>query len=247
MEPTKREKIERGMNRWVSFYRANPHRFAIDYFGMKWLAPFQQQLLDEICENTYSMVIASRGMGKSMIVAAAICVKCVLYPGLIVTVAAGVRSQSTNLLGKIADKFMPDSPNLRNEIAVCKVTPSEAFIRFKNGSVVRVVTARDSARSERTNWMIADEFVQIKKDTLDSVLRKFKAGERTPPFFANPKYKNYPKERNCETYISSAYFKWHYSWAKFQSYFKSMVKGAPYFVCGFPYQLPVSAGYYPLA
>ncbi len=247
MEPTKREKIERGMNRWVSFYRANPHRFAIDYFGMKWLAPFQQQLLDEICENTYSMVIASRGMGKSMIVAAAICVKCVLYPGLIVTVAAGVRSQSTNLLGKIADKFMPDSPNLRNEIAICKVTPSEAFIRFKNGSVVRVVTARDSARSERTNWMIADEFVQIKKDTLDSVLRKFKAGERTPPFFANPKYKNYPKERNCETYISSAYFKWHYSWAKFQSYFKSMVKGAPYFVCGFPYQLPVSAGYYPLA
>ena len=221
MDATKAEKIERGMCKWVSFYRANPHRFAQDYLGMKWLAMFQCILLDLICLNTYVMIIASRGMGKSMIVAAAICVRCILYPGLEVTVAAGVRSQSTNLLNKIVEKFMPDSPNLTNEIEDYKVTPSEAYIKFKNGSVVKVVTARDSSRSARTNWMIADEFVQIPKDIIDKVLRKFKAGERTPGFYSFPKYKNYPKERNTETYISSAYFKWHYSWAKFKAYFKS--------------------------
>lgn len=246
MDATKAEKIERGMCKWVSFYRANPHRFAQDYLGMKWLAMFQCILLDLICLNTYVMIIASRGMGKSMIVAAAICVRCILYPGLEVTVAAGVRSQSTNLLNKIVEKFMPDSPNLTNEIEDYKVTPSEAYIKFKNGSVVKVVTARDSSRSARTNWMIADEFVQIPKDIIDKVLRKFKAGERTPGFYSFPKYKNYPKERNTETYISSAYFKWHYSWAKFKAYFKSMIKSEPYIVCGFPYQLPVSAGYYPM-
>lgn len=143
---------------------------------------------------------------------------------------------------------MPDSYNLRNEIEDYKVTPSEAYIKWKNGSVVRVVTARDSSRSARTNWMIADEFVQIKKDTIDKVLRKFKAGERTPGFIKNnpAKYKDYPRERNTETYISSAYFKWHYSWAKFKAYFKSMIKGENYIVAGFPYQLPVAAGYYPL-
>ena len=41
MDATKAEKIERGMCQWVSFYRANPHRFAQDYLGMKWLAMFQ--------------------------------------------------------------------------------------------------------------------------------------------------------------------------------------------------------------
>ena len=246
MDATKAEKIERGMCKWVSFYRANPHRFAQDYLGMKWLAMFQCILLDLICLNTYVMIIASRGMGKSMIVAAAICVRCILYPGLEVTVAAGVRSQSTNLLNKIVEKFMPDSPNLTNEIEDYKVTPSEAYIKFKNGSVVKVVTARDSSRSARTNWMIADEFVQIPKDIIDKVLRKFKAGERTPGFYSFPKYKNYPKERNTETYISSAYFKWHYSWAKFKAYFKSMIKSEPYIVCGCPYHWPVSAGYYPM-
>lgn len=161
MDATKAEKIERGMCKWVSFYRANPHRFAQDYLGMKWLAMFQCILLDLICLNTYVMIIASRGMGKSMIVAAAICVRCILYPGLEVTVAAGVRSQSTNLLNKIVEKFMPDSPNLTNEIEDYKVTPSEAYIKFKNGSVVKVVTARDSSRSARTNWMIADELFGI--------------------------------------------------------------------------------------
>ena len=82
MQQNKYDRIEAGMAKWVSFYRANPHRFAIDYFGMTWLAAFQQILLFLICRYTYLMIIASRGMGKSMIVAAAICVRCTLYPGL---------------------------------------------------------------------------------------------------------------------------------------------------------------------
>lgn len=241
----KYERIQRGMANWVAFYRQNPHRFALDYFGMTWLAPFQHVLLLLICNYTYLMIIASRGMGKSMMVAAAICIKCTLYPGIKITIAAGNRSQSNNVLQVIVDKYMVDSENLRNEIQEYKISSAEAYIKWKNGSVVRVVTARDSARSARTNWMIADEFVQIKKSILDKVLRKFKSGERTPGFFNNPKYKRYPKERNQETYISSAYYKWHYSWDKFKAFAKSMSRDEPYFVCGFPYQLPVSAGYYP--
>lgn len=241
----KYERIQRGMANWVSFYRQNPHRLALDYFGMTWLAPFQHVLLLLICNYTYLMIIASRGMGKSMLVAAAICIKCTLYPEIKITIAAGNRSQSNNVLQVIVDKYMVDSENLRNEILEYKISSAEAYIKWKNGSIVRVVTARDSARSARTNWMIADEFVQIKKSILDKVLRKFKSGERTPGFFKNPKYKKYPKERNQETYISSAYYKWHYSWEKFKSFAKSMSRDEPYFVCGFPYQLPVSAGYYP--
>lgn len=235
-----------GMANWTSFYRENPHRFAIDYFGMTWMAWFQQILLVLICKFTYVMIIASRGMGKSMIVAAAICVRCVLYPGLQVVIAAGNRGQSINVLKKIIDEYLPESTNLESEIAEYKTSPSDAYIKFKNGSQVRVVTARDSARSARAHWVITDEFVQVKKEIIDKVIRKFKAGERTPGFFTNykNKYKNYPKERNTETYISSAYYKWHWSWAKFKAYFKSMVKGENYVVCGFPYQLPVSAGYY---
>ena len=238
-------KIREGLGIWTAFYRANPHRFAVDYLGMRWMTPIQKIILNLILKFTYALIIASRGMGKTMLVAAAICVKCILYPGIQVVIAAGNRGQSINVLNKIIDEYLPNSVNLQNEIETYKATPADAYITFKNGSIVKVVTARDSARSARANWIINDEFVQIKKTVIDGVLRKFKAGLRTPGFYEKKQYKDYPKEPNCETYISSAYYKFHYSWNKFKAYFKSMAKGENYVCVGFPYQLPVSQGYYP--
>ncbi len=242
---SKVDRINEGVGIWTSFYRANPHRLLIDYFGMTWLRPFQQILINIILKYTYCMIFASRGMGKSQVGAAAIVADCTLRPNLKVTISAGNRGQSTNVIKKIVDEFMPRSPNLRNEISDWNTTPSNAFIQWKNGSMVSVATARQSARSARSNWVFADEFVQILKNILDSVLRKFKAGQRTPNFYNKPEYKNYPKEPNRETYISSAFFKHHYSWDKFKAFFKSMIKGDSYLCVGFPYQLPVSEGYYP--
>lgn len=256
---TKYERIQAGLQKWTAFYRANPHRFGIDYLGMTWMATFQQILINVFFMFNYTMVIASRGMGKSQIVAAALCIYCILYPGTQVVIAAGVRSQSLNVLNKIIDEFYPKSQNLQNEIASFKIVPSEAYIKFKNGSIIKVVTAKDSSRSARAHLVIVDEFVQVKETIINTVLRKFKAGQRRPDFFDKPKYTDkqnvpkhkdwvhVPKEPNREVYISSAYYKYHYSWAKFNAFYKSMVKGESYFVCGFPYQLPVSAGYYPLS
>ena len=256
---TKYEKIQAGLQKWTAFYRANPHRFGIDYLGMTWMATFQQILINVFFMFNYTMVIASRGMGKSQIVAAALCIYCILYPGTQVVIAAGVRSQSLNVLNKIIDEFYPKSQNLQNEIASFKIVPSEAYIKFKNGSIIKVVTAKDSSRSARAHLVIVDEFVQVKETIINTVLRKFKAGQRRPDFFDKPKYTDkpnvpkpdnwvhVPKEPNREVYISSAYYKYHYSWAKFNAFYKSMIKGESYFVCGFPYQLPVSAGYYPIS
>lgn len=222
------------------------------------MATFQQILINVFFKFNYIMIIASRGMGKSQIVAAALVIYCILYPGAQIVISAGVRSQSLNVLNKIMDEFYPKSPNLQNELASWKITPADAYIKFKNTSVIKVVTAKDSARSARAHWIVSDEFVQIKEVIINTVLRKFKAGQRRPEFYDLPKYTDkqnvpkpddwvyIPKESNKEIYISSASYKHHYSWGKFNAFYKSMMKGESYFVCGFPYQLPVSAGYYPL-
>lgn len=212
---------------------------------MKWLKPFQQALIVACFKYTYVMIIASRGMGESLIAALVCVLKCILYPGIKICIASGRRGQSVNVINKIVEDFMGSSRNLQNEIAEYRTSPISAGIVFKNGSSIKVVTASDSARSARANFILADEFVQIKKNILDKVIRKFKAGQRTPEFFLKPKYKDYPKEPNTELYLSSAYYKYHYSFAKFKSFFKSMIKGDNYCVMGFPYQLPVSEGYYP--
>ncbi len=245
-ENNKQQRLMNGVGKWASFYRENPHRLASDYLGIKWLRPFQQALIVACFKYTYVMIIASRGMGKSLIAALVCVLKCILYPGIKICIASGRRGQSLNVINKIVQDFMGSSDNLRNEILDYKVSTYFAEIRFKNGSNIKVVTASDSARSARANFILGDEFVQIKKPILDKVIRKFKAGQRTPRFFFKDKYKNYPKEPNTELYLSSAYYKYHYSFAKFKSFFKSMVKGDSYCVMGFPYQLPVAEGYYPM-
>lgn len=245
-ENNKQQRLMNGVGKWASFYRENPHRLASDYLGIKWLRPFQQALIVACFKYTYVMIIASRGMGKSLIAALVCVLKCILYPGIKICIASGRRGQSLNVINKIVQDFMGSSDNLRNEILDYKVSTYFAEIRFKNGSNIKVVTASDSARSARANFILGDEFVQIKKPILDKVIRKFKAGQRTPRFFFKDKYKNYPKEPNTELYLSSAYYKYHYSFAKFKSFFKSMLKGDSYCVMGFPYQLPVAEGYYPM-
>jgi hypothetical protein len=242
---SKYDKVVEGLGIWTAFYRANPHRLAIDYLGMKWLRPFQQILIWLCFRFTYVMIIASRGMGKSLIVAVVCCLKCILYPGIKICIAAGKRGQSINVLKKIEEDLKPKSPNLGSEILKINTVPSDGYVTFRNGSTIKVVTASDSARSARANIIIADEFVQIKKSILDKVLRKFKAGQRNPNFYNKQEYKNHPKEPNSEIYISSAYYKYHYSWSKFKAFFKSMIKEESYVVLGFPYQLPVMEGYYP--
>ena len=244
---TRYERVMEGLGIWTAFYRANPHRFAVDYLGMTWMRPFQKIMMNIILKFNNQMIIASRGMGKTQIVAACIAVKAILYPGIQICIAAGNRSQSVNVLEKIISEFCSRSINLANEIQDKSLSPQNAYIKFKNGSKVTVVTARDSARSARAHWLVNDEFVRIKEKVIDEVLRKFKAGQRHPGYLDLPEYSEKDfNEPNTETYISSAHYKWHYSWTKFKSYFKDMMSGNNYAVVGFPYQLPVSEGYYPL-
>ena len=126
---------------WFGYWRCNPHRFAIEYLGMTWLKMFQCILLNIILRFNYAMIIASRGFGKTMLVAAAICIKCILYPGTQVVVTSGARGQAVNVLKKIVETFVPNSDNLRGEIKDWNLTTAGAPIIFWSGSTVNVATA----------------------------------------------------------------------------------------------------------
>lgn len=58
----KSQRLMDGVDIWTSFYRANPHRFVADYFGIK-LKLFQKILIYMMMHNYYFMYTASRGQG----------------------------------------------------------------------------------------------------------------------------------------------------------------------------------------
>ena len=228
---------------WCSYYRANPHRFAKDYLHLD-LHLFQKILLVMMNISTTFVFIASRGLGKTFLSAIFCCIRCILYPGTKICIASGTRGQSINVLEKIQTELKPNSPELCNEIddRQTKINATNAQIVFKNGSFIKVVTASDNARGNRANILLIDEYRMVSKDIIDTILRKFLTNPRLPGYLNNPEYKHLA-ERNKTLYLSSAYFKDHWSYTKAEDNCRFMLDDKRKdFVCGFPYQLAICEG-----
>lgn len=225
---------------WTAFYRANPQRFVEDYLHIK-LKLFQKILIFMMNISNFFCYIAARGQGKTFLLAVFCCVRCILFPGTKVIIASGTRGQSLNILEKIKIELFPRSPLLQNEVEEIKLSASNAYVLFKNGSSIKVVTASDSARGNRATILLCDEFRMIDKETVGTVLRKFLTDARHPGYIDNPKY-SHLIERNKEIYLSSAYYKDNWSYDKVRDYAEHMVCEDNFFVCGLPYQLSMSEG-----
>lgn len=233
---------------WGSYYRENFDLFVEEYLQLDYLKWFQTMLLVMMNRSRVFLWIAARGMGKSFLIAIFAVARCILYPGTKVVITSGTRGQSINVLEKIQAELMPVSPNLRNEIdmAKTKFSGQDAKVMFKNSSYIKVVTASDNARSNRANILIVDEFRMVKKDTIDTVLKKFLTSRRMPPYkdLTDEERKvEYAKEPNKSCFLSSAYYKDHWAFNKMLDTFKLMLDDTKSdFVCGFPYQLSVQEG-----
>lgn len=74
---------------------------------------------------------------------------------------------------------------------------------------------------------------------INAVLKKFLTAPRHPKYLDKTEYKHL-EERNKEIYMSSAWFKKHWSWNHVKSYCTSMINPEKqYFICGLPYQLAI--------
>ena len=241
----KSERIMNGVAYWAAFYRHNPQRFVEDYLHVE-LKLFQKILLYMMMHNNFFMYLAARGQGKTYLTALFCVVRCILFPKTKICIASATRPQANEVLLKITDDFMKayewGSDNLRREITYASVGANKAVIEFANGSWIRVVTASDSGRGARANILVVDEFRMVDLDTINTVLRRFLTAPRQPNYLNNPKYKHL-LERNKEIYMSSAWYKSHWSFDKAKSYVVNLLdETKKYFICGLPYQISILEG-----
>ena len=196
--------------------------------------------------STNFMLIASRGIGKTWLSALYCVVICILRPGTKIVACSGVKSQGVAIIEKIDKEFLKaygwGSANLRNEISFISTGVNNAGVEFKNGSFIKIVTSNSNARSNRANLILVDEFRMVDPDVINTVLRRFLTAPRHPGYLDNPKYAHLA-ERNMEMYLSSAWYKSHWSYEKFKSYFANMLDTSKkYFVCCLGYQLAIKEG-----
>ena len=238
----KSERIMNGVAYWAAFYRENPQRFVKDYLNIN-LKLFQKILLYMMMCSNYFMYLAARGQGKTFLTALFCVVRCILFPKTKICVASATRSQANEVLLKITEDFMKNygwgSDNLRREITYAAVGANKAVIEFANGSWIKVVTASDSGRGSRANILLVDEFRMVDLDTINTVLRRFLTAPRQPNYLNNPKY-SHLIERNKELYMSSAWYKSHWSFDKAKAYTVNLLdETKKYFICGLPYQISI--------
>ncbi len=245
---TKSEKLMQGIDAWVSFYRARPDIFAEDYLGIS-LKPFQKILLYVMIHYNYTMFLASRGLGKSWLVALYCIVKCILYPGTKIIIASKTKEQAMNLVSeKIAELIQLSTTGMiEREIdgsTRTSLNSADPNVVFLNGSWIKVVPATQNARSKRANLLILDEFRMIDPLIYKNVLRRFLAVSRQPGYLKKIEYKNNKEymERNQEIFLTSPYYKFNWAFSRYSVFFKSMLQGKKYFVCGLPYQFAIKEG-----
>jgi len=237
----KEQKIMETVARRAGYYRANPQRFVSEVLGIT-LKLFQKILLWVMFHYNYIMYLAARGQGKTWLTSLYCVVKCILYPGTKIIIASGTLRQANEVLLKIQDDFMKQSPILRSEIDKCNISQNDATITFKNGSWIKSRTSTENSRSARANCLIADEFRMIDENILNTVLRKFLTSPRQPKYLNKPEYAHL-QERNTEIYMSSAYFKSSWAYEKAKDYTLNFFNDKrKYFICGLPYQLSIMEG-----
>ena len=201
------KKIMDGLGTWISYWRANPHRFVSEYLKLKPFSWFQKMILFMMFKTNYFMWFASRGLGKSHITALYCVVRCILWPETRICVAAGVKAQAMEIISsKIAD-FKLNNSLIDAEISDFRPNLQDAKVEFHNGSWIRVVAANDNARGIRATCIVCDEFRMINEEIIRTVLSKFLTASRRPQFTnkvladGSMPYANY-EEPNTQIYIS---------------------------------------------
>lgn len=174
----------------------NPHVFMLDimrkpanfFFTCKHLlgitaAPFQLVILHELWVRTFPMLIGSRGMGKSFILALYAVLKAFFHQGSkIVVCGAGFRQ--AKVIFEYCEKIWLGAPVLRSffdsksgprrNIDRCELRIGESIILFLplgDGSKIR---------GQRATVVIGDEFASIPVDIFETVVRGFAAVSMDP-------------------------------------------------------------------
>lgn len=195
---------------------------------------FQKQRIKNLCDNKLQ--------GKSWLIAIICIVRCILYPHTAIILASGTKNQARLIITQKIKDLCNRYPMLRKEISDIKTNSNDCYVMFKNGSKIEAVTSTDNSRGFRGNVLVLDEFRLIKEEIVKTVLKPFLNVVRQPPYLMKEEYKHL-QEENKEIYISSCWYKSHWSYSKFLSFLSTMSQTVgTAFTCGLNYHLSLHHG-----
>jgi hypothetical protein len=130
------------------------------------LYPFQEKVLTLFKNNDYSIVLKSRQLGISTLVAGYSLWLMTFYKDKNILVIATKQDTAKNLVTKV--RFMYD--NLPSWLQIKTVEHNKLSLRLKNGSQVKAVSAAgDAGRSEALSLLVIDEAAFIEENKIEDI------------------------------------------------------------------------------
>lgn len=228
--------------KWNTFMKENYDIFAVWYLGLD-LFLYQKIMLHLMGKTTLGIIIASRGISKSFLLAIYACIKCILEPMSIIVISSATRGQSMLILKeKIQNELCKMSPALAKEIKSIKTSQNEGLVEFHNGSRIIIVTANENSRGHRSNCNLYEESRMIPQNVRDSILAPFLIS-RQAPYLKKAEYAHL-KQEPVEISISSAWYKsLEHFWNEIKTIAENMLNGSEEHLClGFDYLLAINHG-----
>lgn len=147
------------------------------------LSPFQAVLLEEMWNRKFPMLIGSRGMGKSFILALYAVLRALFMPRRKIIIVGAAFRQS-KVLFEYMDTIWKNAPVLRD---LCSSNSGprrdvDRCVMHIGHSTITALPLGDGSkiRGQRANDIIADEFASIPRDIFENVVAGFAAVASSP-------------------------------------------------------------------
>lgn len=239
---------EENLIAWITYFRQNPARFAVEYLGMNHLTSWQRFLLHMMFQSSDFLWIASRGLGKTYLVWVYCVVRCILYPGTKIVYTSITGGAAVSYMQEKVRELSDSSSNIECEIEKIETSGSNPGVFFKNGSYTVIRPPSKNALGARANVIVIDEYRQVDDDVIEQVFQKFLTAPRRPRFLSVADedgellYKDYPLEKNIEIYISSQSPTYEPGFTRYSNTLKNMFRMEDVTALCMPYYLGMKDG-----
>lgn len=148
---------------WITFYRRNMHRFVQHYLGIE-LFWYQVIWLYFMSVSDSFVAIAARASAKTFLLGVYAVAKAILYPDSLIVVVALTKEQAGIILSEKIVGLKNNYPMVAREIKNIVTSMNQYECQFHNGSTIRIVPSRDSARG---NTIMCCTLAQLNSNYLE--------------------------------------------------------------------------------
>ncbi len=231
----------------ISFYREYPDLFVDFIKGPESTFNFyfyQRIFIRVVMRHRYVYATFPRAYSKSFLSMMVLMLRCVLYPNSHLFVTTGGKEQAASITVAKIEEICRLVPALSNEInwsrGASKKSKNDAEYKFKNGSCIDILAAKESSRGQRRTGGLMEECVLIDQTALNEIIIPTTNVNRLLPDGTRNKDEVVNKS---QIYITTAGWKNSFAYKKLiELLIRSIIEPNEVMVLGGTYNTPITDG-----